>query len=210
MIANEGGLRTVAQLTGKEFTTVGLLFWKVHRLNHQQWSVLSFLYTRCSQLNQSWRSIHTMASLPRKPIWLPDFDCKKKSDMNEQPDVMANLWMHWPLMVSPNSGRTGTEWPAFHGKVTRLHNDSSIQVNTTIDVLFLVWFFRFQNWLPKRYTYLALLLNFALGKQKIVWTEETVQTLRAFLILHFSYDLNHHIACFVVINQQSMNLSLAF
>ena len=86
--------------------------------------------------------------------------------MNEQPDVMANLWMHLPLMVSPNSGRTGTEWPAFHGKVTRLHNDSSIQVNTTIDVLFLVWFFRFQNWLPKRYTYLALLLKFALVKQK--------------------------------------------
>ena len=25
MIANEGGLRTVAQSTGKEFTTVGLL-----------------------------------------------------------------------------------------------------------------------------------------------------------------------------------------
>ena len=26
MIANKGGLRTVAQSTGKEFTTVGLLF----------------------------------------------------------------------------------------------------------------------------------------------------------------------------------------
>ena len=184
------------------------LIWKVHHVNHQQRPVLSFLYTQCSQLNQSWRSIHTIASLPRKPFDYQTLIVKKKSDMNEQPDVMANLWMHWPLMVSPNSGRTGTEWPAFHGKVTRLHNDSTIQVNTTINVLFLVWFFRFQNWLPKRYTYLALLLNFALGKQKIVWTEETVQTLRAFLILHFSYDLNHHIVCFVVINQQSINLSL--
>ena len=82
MIANEGGLRAVAQLTGKEFTTVGLLFWKVHQLIHQQWSVLSFLYTRCSQLNQSWRSIHKIASAPRKPF---DYQTLivKKSDMNQ-------------------------------------------------------------------------------------------------------------------------------
>ena len=78
MIANEGGLRTVAQLMEKEFTPVGLLFWKVHHLNHQQWPVLSFLYTKRSQLNQSWRSIHTIASPPKKTIKYQTLIVKKK------------------------------------------------------------------------------------------------------------------------------------
>ena len=80
MIANEGGLRTVAQSTGKEFTTVELLFWKVlvHHLNHQQWPLISFLYTQCSQLNQSWRSSHAIESPPRKPFGYKTLIVKKK------------------------------------------------------------------------------------------------------------------------------------